>query len=43
MHMELPAEPLKIAFVPKHEGLAQCVALGKTVAAALKEKCGIKN
>ena len=43
MHMELPAEPLKIPFVPKHEGLAQCVALGRTVAAALKAKCGIEN
>ncbi len=39
MHMELPADPLKIAFVPKHEGLTKCVALGKAVAAALKAKC----
>lgn len=38
MNMELPAEPLKCLFVPKHEALSQCVALGKTVAAALKAK-----
>lgn len=39
MNMELPADPLKILFVPKHEGLAQCVALGKSVAQALKARC----
>ena len=39
MNMELPADPLKILFVPKHEGLTQCVALGKAVAQALKAKC----
>lgn len=40
MNVELPAEPLKIAFLPKHEGLAQCHQLGVTVAKALKAKCG---
>lgn len=39
MNMELPAEALKISFVPKHEGLAQCHALGVAVASALKAKC----
>lgn len=39
MGMDMPAEPLKVCFVPKHEALAQCHALGKTVAEALKEKC----
>ena len=41
MGMELPAEPVKNCFVPRHEGLKQCVALGKAVAVALKAKCGI--
>lgn len=40
MNIELPAEPLKLPFVPRHEGLAQCRALGVTVAQALKAKCG---
>lgn len=39
MGMELPADPLKIAFVPKHEGLAACHELGVKVAKALKAKC----
>ena len=39
MNVELPADPVKCLFVPKHEGLSQCVALGKAVAAALKAKC----
>lgn len=39
MNMELPCEPLKILFVPKHEALKQCCNLGKTVAEALKRKC----
>ena len=33
------ADPVKCLFVPKHEGLSPCVALGKTVAEALKAKC----
>ena len=37
--MDMPADPVKCLFVPKHEGLSQCVALGKTVAEALKAKC----
>lgn len=41
MNMELPAEPLKLPFVPKHEGLAQCHELGKTVALTLKNKCAL--
>lgn len=40
MNIELPAEPLKLQFVPRHEGLVQCRALGVTVAQALKAKCG---
>lgn len=39
MNMDMPAAPVKCLFVPKHEGLSQCVALGKTVAEALKAKC----
>lgn len=39
MNMDMPADPVKCLFVPKHEGLSQCVALGKTVAEALKAKC----
>ncbi|MBO4794322.1 MAG: flavodoxin domain-containing protein, partial [Deltaproteobacteria bacterium] len=39
MHMELPAEPLKMLFRPKHNQLSQCVELGRTVAKALKKKC----
>lgn len=34
MNMDMPADPVKCLFVPKHEGLSQCVALGKTVAEA---------
>ena len=40
MNMDMPAAPLKFAFVPRHDQLSQCVALGETVAKALKEKCG---
>lgn len=39
MGMDMPADPLKICFVPKHEHLIQCHALGKAVAEALKIKC----
>ena len=39
MNMDMPADPVKCLFVPKHEDLSQCVALGKTVAEALKAKC----
>ena len=39
MNMDMPADPVKCLFVAKHEGLSQCVALGKTVAEALKAKC----
>ena len=36
MHVATPAEPARVAFVPRHEGLAQCAALGRTIAQALK-------
>ena len=38
MGVELPAPPLKVCFVPKHEALAQCHALGKLVAETLRSK-----
>ncbi len=40
MNMELPAAPLRMQFSPKHHQLSECVALGRTVAQALKRKCG---
>ena len=38
MEMEMPAEPLKLHFAPKHENFCQCRDLGITVARALKTK-----
>ncbi len=39
MGMQLPAEPVKTNFVPKKDDYAACLALGKTVAAALAAVC----
>lgn len=39
MNMELPAEPLRLAFAPGHRGLSECHSLGVRIARALKEKC----
>ncbi len=38
MGVELPCEPVKHCFVPKHDALGQCHELGKTVGLALLEK-----
>lgn len=39
MSMEMPADPLRVCFVPKHEELAECHKLGKTVAETLLARC----
>jgi hypothetical protein len=39
MGMEMPADPLKQFFVPKHAQLSACVELGSKVGQALKAKC----
>ncbi len=40
MGMELPASPVKALYVPRHDVLAQCVELGRTVGKAVKAKIG---
>jgi flavorubredoxin len=37
MRVEMAAEPIKVPFVPDNEALVQCQAMGKQVAAKLKE------
>lgn len=39
MGMDMPADPVKSQWVPKHEALSACHALGKNVGLALIEKC----
>lgn len=38
MGLDTPCEPLRIPFVPNHEGLQECYNFGVAVAKALKEK-----
>jgi flavorubredoxin len=40
MGMELPCAPVKALYVPKHEVLAQCVELGRSLGQAVKAKIG---
>jgi flavorubredoxin len=40
MGFELPAEPVKVKFVPDAESREQCFALGLTLGRALAAKCG---
>lgn len=40
MEMEMPAEPLKLHFAPKHEDFCQCRDLGTAVARSLKTRTG---
>ena len=39
MGMEMPADPLKFQWTPKHECLKACHEMGRTVGEALKKKC----
>jgi flavorubredoxin len=39
MGLELPAEPVKCQFVPKHDALEKAFALGRTVGQALLRRC----
>lgn len=41
MGMELPAPFVKTPWRPGHDALTACRALGRTVGAALREKCGL--
>ena len=38
--MTLPAEPMRLLYVPKHEQLAACVEMGRTIGAAVAAKLG---
>jgi len=40
MGMTLPAEPMRLLYVPKHEQLAACVEMGRTIGAAVAAKLG---
>lgn len=40
MGFEMPADPVKVKYVPTHEALAQCHAMGKALGEALAAKCG---
>ncbi|MDR1946150.1 MAG: FprA family A-type flavoprotein [Desulfovibrio sp.] len=40
MGFELPADPVKVKYVPDAESLEQCFALGLTLGRALEAKCG---
>lgn len=40
MNMEMPTDPVKCVWAPKKEDYKRCHDLGKTVAEALKRKCG---
>ncbi len=39
MGMEMPVDPLKCKFVPKHDMLEKCFATGKTLGEALAKRC----
>ena len=38
--MTLPAEPMRLLYVPKHEQLVACVEMGRTIGAAVAAKLG---
>jgi len=40
MGMTMPAEPMRLLYVPKHEQLAACVEMGRTIGAAVVAKLG---
>jgi len=40
MGMEMPAEPLRSLYVPKHEELAKYVEMGRTIGQAVVAKAG---
>lgn len=40
MGMEMPAEPLRALYVPKHGELAKCVEMGRTIGKAVNAKLG---
>ena len=39
MGFDLPADPVKVKHVPKHDTYAKCFELGQQVARALITKC----